>query len=70
MSRETLREAAIGAVNLFDQANTGNAIGALGYRGGLAISAINDLREVLNRWAKQTILTGEQANDHGEGLWR
>jgi hypothetical protein len=59
---EVMREAAA-VVNLFDQANTNNAVIRMGDRGQLLSSAVNDLRAVLNRYRQMTILTQEQVDD-------
>ena len=52
---------AIQVVNMFDQANTSNAIRSIGSRGELLESAINELRSLLNEDKQVTILTEEQA---------
>lgn len=58
--KEKLLEEAIAAVNLFDQANTGRAIELLGSRGKIAKDAIDDLRDIINKDGKLTMLTREQ----------
>lgn len=55
-------EEMIEVVNAFDQANTNSAIeGGLGSRGEILKDAINELRELLNKGKKRTILTSKQA---------
>jgi len=49
-------EAAVNVVNMFDQANTNDVIKNLGNRGESVHKAINDLRDLLNKDEKQTIL--------------
>lgn len=64
---EKLLEEAIAAVNLFDQANTGGAIELLGSRGVIAKGAIDNLRNVINKDRKLTILIREQASGNYKG---
>jgi len=58
---EEIRKAAANVVDMFDQANTGNAIENLGSRGRLLKEAIRILRRALNRDSQQTALSEEQA---------
>jgi hypothetical protein len=51
---------AVTVVDMYDQANTGRAVKNLGTRGILLDEAIEELREILNRDEKRTILTAEQ----------
>lgn len=57
-----LEESAIYVVNMFDQANTGGAVENLGSRGRLLKQAIEELRVVINKHRKKTILTSKQVN--------
>lgn len=59
---EKLLKEAVAVVNLFDQANTGRTIELLGSRGIIVKGAIDDLRDVVNKDRKLTILTREQAS--------
>ncbi len=56
---KTVEEAAVLAVNLFDQANTGGVIEKMGSRGFSVSQAIDSLREVLNKDEQKTILNEE-----------
>ena len=61
---ETLEQAAIWVIDLYDQANTGGALiknASNPNRGRILKEAIEDLRAVLNRDQQKTILTAEQA---------
>ena len=58
-SKETLEEAAIWVVDLFDQANTGGFIEQRS-RGKILAEAVDDLRRILNVVKKKTTLDQDQ----------
>ena len=60
---ETLEQASKWVVDLFDQANTGAAIENMGSRGQELSRAVDDLRNVLNRDQKTTILDQGQMDE-------
>jgi hypothetical protein len=59
MQLEMIRKA-VRVVDMYDQANTGNAVQNLGTRGAILDEAIEELREILNRDKQRTALTAEQ----------
>lgn len=54
---------AVNVVNMFDQANTNNAVERLGSRGIILRNAVNELRRELNRIEKLTILGEDDVHD-------
>ena len=61
MDEEKIVQHAIHVVNMFDQANTGDAIENMGHYGIILKDAIRILRKHLNKDQQRTYLTEEQA---------
>ena len=59
-----LESLATNVVDMFDQANTNNAIERLGFGGKILKKAIADLRFKINSEGQKTILNGDQVDEH------
>lgn len=53
---DNLEKAAVAVIDMFDQANTNDAIVRLGSRGQLLQKAISDMRKIVNTNGQKTIL--------------
>jgi hypothetical protein len=59
-----LESLAINVVDMFDQANTNNAVENLGTRGSILKEAVAELRFKINSEEQKTILKGDQVGEN------